>query len=339
GNYQIQLLDEPAIWGQLELSQDDAQGELVRRLETALLPQLPNLLRHQDAANLLTDCDTTASIQIRDDPHKLHLLTLKMKEQLEKRASVADCARVCEELISSLTTLDATSLGPQPQGPLGEFVPGVTSVTLSISKEWSVDLQEIHSLLDALPMIGLVAFGVLVPRGALAESESLKRGCFQLQIGVEDLEPVSGIDENEVWLPIPLENLIGKFPDARAMDSVGQHGSLLKKSDQLQREIETQGYLAFSQLQHLGFYVGVEIRERIAWFLTKDIVEHYLSILATESPALVQVTRSFFSIEQLTQYLRHLLKDKTSIADMPQVLERLLDMKAQPAEPLTSAVH
>src|ERR1041384_4543878 len=73
----------------------------------------------------------------------------------------------------------------------------------------------------------------------------------------------SGLDESEVWLAIPIENLIMSYPDARAMDTAGQPGTALKKSDQLQHQIETEGYIALSQLDHLGFCIGLEIRERI----------------------------------------------------------------------------
>jgi tetratricopeptide (TPR) repeat protein len=324
-NFQIQLLDEPPSFDQLDPSASDPQGELIAKLEATVRSRLHELCSHQDAANALAECDAPECSEVSQDPYKLHLFTLRLKEILSKGESIADCARICRELTSSLSSPDPESLTAHSEPPANKLDPGILSLNLHISKEWPVNRANVSALLDSLPMIGFTTFGVLIPLGVAIESDELKGNSFRIQSGDIELAPASGLDESEVWLAIPIENLIMSYPDARAMDTAGQPGTALKKSDQLQHQIETEGYIALSQLDHLGFCIGLEIRERIDLFLTEELVEHYLSILGQDLPALITVTRHFFSTARLTEYLRDILRTKASIRDLAQVLERLLE--------------
>jgi tetratricopeptide (TPR) repeat protein len=333
-NYQIQLVDQPAILGQVKTNEGDLQGELIARLESAVRGSLEKLCGHQQAANALAGCDAPECTGVSDNPYKLHLLTLRFKEILGKGESVGDCARICQDLSSSLSSMATPAFAAEPQPPLNKLDAGITSFTLYIGKEWPVNRADVDTLLATLPIIGFSTFGVLVPAGSMIESESLKGNTFQIQSGSFELPSASGLEESEVWLPIPIENLIVSYPDARAMDTAGQPGTAVKKSDQLQKQIADEGYVALSQLDHLGFCIGLEIRELIDQYLTEDLVEYYLSSLSQEFPALIAVTRHFFTTERLTEHLRDILKTKASIGDLPTVLERFLnEVTSQVASP------
>jgi flagellar biosynthesis component FlhA len=58
--------------------------------------------------------------------------------------------------------------------------------------------------------------------------------------------------------------------------------------------------------------------------LTPDLVEYYLTRIKSHQPALVNVVRHYFSIEELAQTLRRRLRSQLSIKNLPRVLEELI---------------
>jgi tetratricopeptide (TPR) repeat protein len=323
-NYRVEVLNEPPEHGKLETDRNDPQEELLHIIELAVIPHLEKLCGYQEAADLLARCDTPECGKIKS-PYQLHQLTLRLKELLRGGESIADCARICEELNRSLSSLDPASLQANPQPPVTDLDPGITSLTLNISRTSSINRAQISATLTALPNLMLALFGVPVPQGTIVESDALDQNDFQLQLGEKKFPPRSGLSDDEVLLRMPVEDLIGRFPNARSFDAVGGRGTVLKRSEEVQREIETSGCEAFGQLDYLSLCLGLEIGQSLDVFLTSDIVEYYLSVLNSESPTLIAVTRFFFSTERLTECLRETLRAKSSIKNLPQQLETLLN--------------
>jgi type III secretory pathway component EscV len=88
--------------------------------------------------------------------------------------------------------------------------------------------------------------------------------------------------------------------------------------------IEMLSYITRDPLGYVIFCTAAELRRRANELLTRNEVEYYLSKLKTDFPALVSVTRYFFSVEELTQRLREQLSMPFSIRNMPAVLETFL---------------
>jgi tetratricopeptide (TPR) repeat protein len=71
-------------------------------------------------------------------------------------------------------------------------------------------------------------------------------------------------------------------------------------------------------------FVAAELRRRADQLLTPHLIEYYLTKLKVQFPALVNVTRHYFSVEELTGRLRERLSRHTSIKNLPKVLEELI---------------
>jgi tetratricopeptide (TPR) repeat protein len=71
--------------------------------------------------------------------------------------------------------------------------------------------------------------------------------------------------------------------------------------------------------------VSTELFNRADEMLTLEVVEFFLNKLKVNFPALVAVTQHYFSTEELTWQLRQRLSLKSSIKNLPRVLEELLD--------------
>jgi tetratricopeptide (TPR) repeat protein len=324
-NYQIQVIDQSVSYGQLAVDQDDPQEEFAQRIELALIPYLDKLCGHQEAANLLDQCETENCVKTRNDPYQLHKLTLKLKEVLAKGESIVNVAQLCAELAQSGVEGDR-AVATESQAPAAEQIaPGIESVTFYLSNQTTVNREELIPALTGFQAFAFNTFGIIIPQIVVAESDTIGQDDFQIQFNDEKLAPVDGLAPDELWIQAPLESVINSFPDARAMDYVGQPGCVVRQTDEARRELEHGEYVAFGPLDYIGYCLGTEVRQRIHMFLLSETVEHYLSILSLEFPALIGVTRFFFSAEELTERSREQLKSLSSIKNFPQVLERLLN--------------
>jgi hypothetical protein len=86
-------------------------------------------------------------------------------------------------------------------------------------------------------------------------------------------------------------------------------------------------------------FVGAELRRRADQLLTPQTVEYYLTELQAQFPALVSVARHYFSIEELARHLRECLSKRSSIKNLPRILEDFISAEGDSSAALLSTTH
>jgi len=270
-SYQIEVMDERIADGRLEAYERLNTHELLlRHIERILSGHLDKLCGPQETAALLEQCSTSDCQQIKDDPHKLNLLTRRLKDILRHGESVAGLAPIAMELNEQATSSSGARDKSRHERPEPELTPDITALTLYLGESspsppdraaLSQEFRDMQSqLFDEL--------GVIAPQIAIADGQLIIHIGFQLQI-------------NDEQLPVQF----GSAPVQFVID---------------------------------------ELRRRADQLLTPDLVEYYLTKLQTDFPALVNVTRHYFSAEELTWQLRRRLIFRSSIKNLPRVLDELI---------------
>ena len=270
-SYQIEVMDERVADGQLEAHERFNQHKsFLQHIERTLTGHLDKLCGHQETAILLEQYSTSDCLQIKDDPHKLSLLTRRLKDILRQGESIAGLALIAKEVNEQATSGSSARDKSRNEQPNPELTPDITALTLYLAESSPPPLDRASLSQEFVEMQSHLfdELGVIAPQIAIANGQSIRQTGFQLQINDEQLPTEFG--------PAPVE------------------------------------------------FVFAELRRRADQLLTPDLVEYYLTKLKTQFPALVNVTRYYFSAKELTQQLRHRLNFRSSIKNLPRVLEELI---------------
>jgi tetratricopeptide (TPR) repeat protein len=304
----------------------DARHYLLRHIECVVTHYLHQLCGHQDVANMLAQCDTPDCVAIKSTPQKLHAVTGKLQALLRRREPIGDIARLCAEENQLTGAPVIPHDAEHRQQPTAELMPGITSLTLYLHSSSPLDRAQLaQRCLDAQSVL-FDELGVLIPRVIINDSESIGQHDFQLQVNDEKLPTIQGLAPGELWAFVSFKTVQDRFPDGRPSiePNSGQPAAIFVETAEVRRECETHGYDTRDPLGYVVFCVAAELRRRADQLLTPELVNYYLAKLKKEYPALVEVTRWFFSTEQLTQRLRRQLAVQSSIKNLPKTLEELL---------------
>jgi flagellar biosynthesis component FlhA len=304
----------------------EAREYLLRHIEFVVTHYLAQLCGHQDVANMLAQCDTPACVAIKGQPQKLHALTRKLQAVLRRREPIGDIARLCAE-VNQLTEVPASPDEADHRAPsTPELMPGITSLALHLHSSSPLDRAQLAQRFLGAQSVLFDELGVLIPRVIINDSESLGQHDFQLQVNDEKLPTLQGLAPGELWAFVSFATVQDRFPDGRPSiePNSGQPAAILVDTEEVRRECETHDYDTRDPLGYVIFCVAAELRHRADQLLTPELVDYYLAKLKKEYPALVEVTRWFFSTTQLTQRLRRQLAVQSSIKNLPKTLEEVL---------------
>lgn len=300
----------------------DPSEFLLRHLEFVLSLRIDKVCGHQETADLLAHDGAQICGEIRRDPHKLHALNRVLKECLKRREPITGLARLCEPLKES-----SPETPPRHESSAARIDSAVTSMTVYVSPQSPLDRAQLAQDLSALQATMFQELGIILPRIGLVESNGIERNDFQIEINGEKLSPTQGLVPGEFWVFVPFEIIHDRFPLGRAAvePNSGMPAAIVKGSDQDRQEFEKTGVTTRDPVGYVLFNIGAETRRRADVFLTHEMVERYLALLETRMPALVGVTRHYFSIDDLIQRLREQLRKRVSIRNLPQALEMFLE--------------
>lgn len=327
-NYQIEVMGEADAYGELRIDQQFAvcSQQLVRHIEVVVTRNLDRFCDHQAAVDFLEQCSTDDCAEINRDLHHLNVLTQALKDRLKRGEPIADFAGICEKVNQTASTGAGISTPSSHEGPAQDFFPGVASLTLYVNQSSLLNREDLDEGLMGMQEALFQRSGVIVPLVKILESGDLAQHDFQLQLDDRKLSVCQGLNPGEFWVLVPFEDVKESFPDARPTMMPGSESptAILKAPAEVRQEYEAQGHVTFDPSRYVALWVASELQRRFDELLTADLVDFYLSKLKVLYPVLVDVTRYYFSTEELTLRLRERLRAPSSIRNLPEVLDALL---------------
>ena len=179
-----------------------------------------------------------------------------------------------------------------------------------------VDLQRLH----------FEKLGTIIPQITIEHDAKLGPNDFQLRFDSRCLPTVQRPGKDEIWVPLPFEEIRDQFPEGRPGNgpAVTGAGAILKDTPELRQIIGESARLAFGPTDFLVFYLGTELIPRASELLTREVVEFWLSELKASFPATVSLARRLLGVETVTQRLRETMEERMPIRALPRLLTDFL---------------
>lgn len=308
----------------LEIELIESDTYLLLHLEAVLLQHLDKLCDHQQAADLLVQCNNEKCLEISRDPQKLNRFTRNLKKILSQGKSIANLESICEKVFQETST--DTETVPKSERVAPEPSPAITSITLILSPSSPLDRAILEQELASLQSLLFGESGVVVPQIILAKSDEINPYDFRLQLDDQKLPVTLGLAPDELWVFVPYQNIKDRFPDSR--ESVDPNtftaASILKTTEEVRQEIELKQYDTRDPLGYVIFCTAAELRHRLDQLLSIELVKYFMVKLKQDYPALINVASHYYTEQALTYHLQKQLKKHDSIKNLPKILETLL---------------
>jgi len=301
------------------------QEYLLLCVETGLSRHLAKSCGHQEVANMLAQYQTPDCNEIMQDPEKLHELTLALKDRLNRGDSVTDLKEFCADFNYKFSFRPPEKFARKSESG-GAVQTGYQSLQVGLSPKSSVDRSMLNDGIAKIQTELFNQLGVIFPQPSIVDKSDLELNQIQVQADGKELVRAFVPGPNELAVTASVEQLRDRYPNARSLFHPLPEvpASVLPLSEGLEAELNNAGY---STLDALGCVLGMvmlEVNKNPDLFLTTDLLEHYLAMLNTNFQSLVAVTQHYFSQEALLELLRGRLRARSSIKNMPEVLEVFL---------------
>ena len=301
------------------------QEYLLRCVEIVLSWNLDKGCGHQEVASLLEEYQTTDSDEILNDPEKLHELTLALQDRLRNGESIADLKDYCAEFNSKFVSQPEKF--ERKSEPGGEVQPGYKSLQVGLSPKSSLDRNVLSEEIAKIQAELFNRLGVIPPKPAIVDKDDLAPNGIQVQAGDKELLRVAVPGPDEFAAMASVEEMRDRYPNAKPLDNpfaLGVPALTLPRSEELEEQFHNAGYNTYDCINWISGVVQLEANNHADLFLTSELLEYYFGLLDKIFPALVVVTRHYFSDDALLELLRGRLRAGSSIKYMPEVLESFL---------------
>jgi tetratricopeptide (TPR) repeat protein/predicted RNA-binding Zn-ribbon protein involved in translation (DUF1610 family) len=212
--YRIEVMDERVADGRLESDEgNDLHKQLLKHIERILSDHLDRLCGHQETANLLKVCYTDDCDQISSDPHKLSLLTRRLKDILRQRESIANLAPIAADVNRQASRDTHITHSLRLEQLAQELAPGVTSLTLYLNPASLLNRANLTGQFQNLQTRLFKELGIVMPQVTFADSTSIGQHDCQLQINDEKLPVTPNRAWGEIWVSIAFETELRRRPD------------------------------------------------------------------------------------------------------------------------------
>jgi hypothetical protein len=165
--------------------------------------------------------------------------------------------------------------------------------------------------------------GVRYPRFHFAISPDMKPRSFAFLVNHLPMLPWMGLEPEQCLVNDTADRVrLLNMSAENVMNPVsGMPGSLIGRSAKSQAELH--GLTTWEQSQYLILCLGSALREYAACFLRREMVQEQMEQMGY--PALVNASRTTFSVEQFMQILRELVLQGVPVNNFRLILELLVD--------------
>ncbi|MDQ2922239.1 MAG: tetratricopeptide repeat protein [Acidobacteriota bacterium] len=301
------------------------QEYLLRCVEAGLSGHLDKACGHQEVANMLAQYQTADSNQIMQDPEKLHELTLALKERLRRGDPLRDLQEFCANFNGNFLSHPSQKFQPKSApGSDGQTI--YKSLQVGFSPQSSIDRSMLNDGIAKIQNEIFNRLGVIFPQPSIVDRDDLEANELEIQADGKELLRAFGPGPDEIAVTASVKELQKQYPTARPLFHPFSNlpASAVRLSEGLETELNINGY---STVDALGYVLGLvlmEVNNKPAFFLTTELLDHYLAMLQTDFGALVAVAQHYFSDEALMELLRGRLRAGSSIKNMPELLELFL---------------
>jgi hypothetical protein len=190
--------------------------------------------------------------------------------------------------------------------------------------------QTLEQLLKSMDEGLFKELGLVLPPIEIDENEDLDPHEFEIQVNEVRLSPFRGLDRKEFLANHTLGELTLFGVEGREAinPATGGKASIVADVDGARQKCIGAGMTIWGPIEYIILCLSTVVRRNASTFLTDEIVEHHLDVLAERFPDLVRDALQRFDLITLTHILRRLLDEDVSIHDLRGVLDALLTVNA-----------
>jgi hypothetical protein len=190
--------------------------------------------------------------------------------------------------------------------------------------------QTLEQLLKSMDEGLFKELGLVLPPIEIDENEDLASHEFEIQVNEVRLTPFRGLDRQEFLVNHTVGGLTLFGVEGREAinPATGAKAAIVADVDGARQKCTDNGLTIWGPIEYIILCLSSVARRNASTFLTDEIVEHHLDVLAEKFPDLVRDALQRFDIIELTHILRRLLDEDVSIHDLRGVLDALLTVNA-----------
>lgn len=297
---------------------------LLSHLETILFQNLDKFCDHQQVANLPELIKNKECSEIVSDPRKLNRFTLLLKEKLRNKGSITDLSSVCKLILQEIQVDKKPPFITEMIEP--ETTPGISSISMYFSSSSSLDKKMLEEEIRKIQPYIFSESGIVIPEIQLVESDEINQNDLQLQFNDKRLPISPGLATDEILVFVPFQDMKNRFPDSREFidPTTLASFSIIKATEEARKEIDLKQYDKRDPVEYVIYYIAAELRFRFEQLLDIEVVRYFVIKLKQDYPVLINIISFFFTDVALTGRLKVLLKNGTSIKNLPVVFENIL---------------
>ena len=297
---------------------------LVRLACIGILKRSPASLLTTESTVVYKEALNNPDINFYSDIDQLRSLLAGV---LDLRISIADHAVVAQVLQDGVTQkLPPVSIS---ENLIAALRPKVIEVHVPYAylRQFTLDTPESDHGNFAMMRDGLFyELGLRFPTIRFIPVSNLPPGSLRFRINHLETSPIRGLRLGEC--------LVNDIPDrlqllgiqGRIMTNPANQSSCSIIHTEDTAIAEKAGLTTWNQMSYVILALSAYLRAHAACFMDTNEIKSNLETLEQAFPQLVEVAKEQFSLELITQTLRHLLEEGISIRNLRQILQAMIDL-------------
>lgn len=255
-----------------------------------------------------------------------HWLQTPLAAVLNLRISIADRATVAQVLQQGI--VQERSPAAITEDLIAALRPQSIEIQLPLAylRQITLDTPESDRSKFALMRDGLFyELGLRFPAAHFVPTEDLKPDSLRFKINHLTTLPIRGLHPDECLVNDETDRLgLLRIQGRAAINPANLSAcSVIRVKDA--NLAEEAGLTTWNQIDYLVLAMSAELRAHAVCFLDRKEVDAYLDNLEWAFPQLVEAARTRISPELMTQTLRLLLAEETSIRNLRQILQTMIE--------------
>jgi flagellar biosynthesis component FlhA len=200
------------------------------------------------------------------------------------------------------------------------------TLTLFLSPKSTWDRLALAQLSGPVQELLFEELGIICPMIQIQDDEDLPAHAVQLQVNDSRPTTTRGPGPNGFWLDsLPSQPAAHDETGLPATQTdQATEAAIVPEGESVAQHWRERGYPELDPVAYLFYHLADTMRHNAGKLLSTELVRHYLTTLQPTYPALVDAALKQFDLAALTRILRDKLDGRSSIRNLPVILEDLL---------------